>query len=78
MALTLLTCGKKSAATPTSSGSSPSPGPDSTNRRHSCRASDKWIESRRYMGLELIAKSRIRIVTTDPNLTSEPTMTAKH
>jgi putative transposase len=28
--------------------------------------SDEWTENRRYMSLELIAKSRIRIVTTEP------------
>jgi putative transposase len=28
--------------------------------------SDEWTEGRRYMSLELLAKSRIRIVTTDP------------
>jgi hypothetical protein len=27
---------------------------------------DEWTEGRRYMGPELLAKSRIRIVTTDP------------
>lgn len=28
--------------------------------------SDEWTEGRRYMGLELLAKSRIRIITTEP------------
>jgi putative transposase len=28
--------------------------------------SDEWTEGRRYMSLELLAKSRIRIVTTEP------------
>ncbi len=28
--------------------------------------SDEWTENRRYMSLELIAKSRIRIVTSEP------------
>ena len=28
--------------------------------------SDEWTEGRRYMGLELLAKSRIRILTTEP------------
>ena len=28
---------------------------------------DEWTEGRRYMSLELIAKSRIRIVATEPN-----------
>ena len=31
---------------------------------------DEWTEGRRYMGLELLAKSRIRIVTTEPNTTT--------
>jgi hypothetical protein len=29
--------------------------------------SDEWTEGRRYMRLELLAKSRIRIVTTEPH-----------
>jgi hypothetical protein len=28
--------------------------------------SDEWIEGRRYMSLDLLAKSRIRIVTAEP------------
>ena len=40
--------------------------------------SDEWTEGRRYMGLELLAKSRIRIVTTEPQpTTSEPTATTE-
>jgi transposase-like protein len=31
--------------------------------------SDEWTENRRYMSLELLAKSRIRIVTTEPGST---------
>jgi transposase-like protein len=27
---------------------------------------DEWTEGRRYMSLELLAKSRIRIITTEP------------
>ncbi len=38
--------------------------------------SDEWTEGRRYMGLELLAKSRIRIVTTEPTpTTGEPAVT---
>jgi putative transposase len=38
--------------------------------------SDEWTEGRRYMGLELLAKSRIRIVTADPDpAAGKPTMT---
>jgi hypothetical protein len=33
---------------------------------------DEWTEGRRYMGLELLTKSRIRIVTTEPDPTDEP------
>ena len=29
--------------------------------------SDEWTENRRYMSLELLAKSRIRILTAEPN-----------
>jgi putative transposase len=37
---------------------------------------DEWTEGRRYMSLELLAKSRIRIVPAEPNPTpSTPTMT---
>jgi putative transposase len=40
--------------------------------------SDEWTEGRRYMSLELLAKSRIRIVTTEPDPTaSEPAATTE-
>jgi len=40
--------------------------------------SDEWIEGRRYMSLELLAKSRIRIVTTEPDTpTIEPPVTTQ-
>ena len=40
--------------------------------------SDEWTEGRRYMGLELLAKSRIRIVTTEPDpTTSQPPVTTE-
>jgi putative transposase len=40
--------------------------------------SDEWTEGRRYMGLELLAKSRIRIVTTEPDpTTGEPPVTTE-
>jgi putative transposase len=40
--------------------------------------SDEWTEGRRYMGLELLAKSRIRIVTTEPDPTaSDPAATTE-
>jgi putative transposase len=40
--------------------------------------SDEWTEGRRYMGLELLAKSRIRIVTTEPDPTaSKPAATTE-
>ncbi|TQM37034.1 IS256 family transposase [Pseudonocardia cypriaca] len=40
--------------------------------------SDEWTEGRRYMGLELLAKSRIRIITTEPDpATSEPPVTTE-
>ena len=40
--------------------------------------SDEWTEGRRYMSLELLAKSRIRIVPAEPNPTAtEPTMTTE-
>ena len=39
---------------------------------------DEWIEGRRYMSLELLAKSRIRIVTTEPDTpTIEPPVTTQ-
>src|SRR6059058_593573 len=38
--------------------------------------SDEWTENRRYMSLELLAKSRIRIVSSEPTPTaSAPTVT---
>jgi transposase-like protein len=40
--------------------------------------SDEWTEGRRYMSLELLTKSRIRIVTTEPQpTTSGPTETTE-
>jgi putative transposase len=39
--------------------------------------SDEWTEGRRYMGLDLLAKSRIRIVTTEPDPTDQPTATTE-
>jgi transposase-like protein len=39
--------------------------------------SDEWTEGRRYMSLELLAKSRIRIVTTEPDPTAQPTATTE-
>jgi transposase-like protein len=40
--------------------------------------SDEWTEGRRYMGLELLAKSRIRIITTNPEPSpSEPPVTTE-
>jgi hypothetical protein len=39
---------------------------------------DEWTEGRRYMGPELLAKSRIRIVTTEPDpITGKPTVTTE-
>jgi putative transposase len=39
---------------------------------------DEWTEGRRYMSLELLAKSRIRIVPAEPHLApSTPTMTTE-
>jgi transposase-like protein len=40
--------------------------------------SDEWTENRRYMSLELLAKSRIRIVTSEPTPTpGAPTVTGE-
>jgi transposase-like protein len=40
--------------------------------------SDEWTEGRRYMSLDLLAKSRIRIVTSEPAPTaSEPAVTGE-
>jgi transposase-like protein len=40
--------------------------------------SDEWTEVRRYMGLDLLAKSRIRIVATEPaTRASEPAVTTE-
>jgi putative transposase len=37
--------------------------------------SDEWTENRRYMSLELLAKSRIRVVTSEPATTGAATVT---
>ena len=39
--------------------------------------SDEWTEGRRYMSLDVLAKSRIRIVTSQPDAPDEPTATTK-
>ncbi|MHA6627713.1 IS256 family transposase [Pseudonocardia sichuanensis] len=39
--------------------------------------SDEWTEGRRYMGLELLAKCRIRIVTAEPDPAREPAETTE-
>jgi transposase-like protein len=39
--------------------------------------SDEWTEGRRYMGLELLAKSRIHVITTDPQPVGEPAVTTE-
>src|SRR3712207_6157937 len=39
--------------------------------------SDEWTEGRRYMGLELLAKSRIRVVPAEPDPAGEPTVTTE-
>ena len=31
---------------------------------------DEWTQTRRYMGLELLAKSRIRVITPEPDTPS--------
>ena len=40
--------------------------------------SDEWTEGRRYMSLELLAKSRIRIVPAEPTPPQHAKMTTKH
>ena len=39
--------------------------------------SDEWTEGRRYMSLDVLAKSRIRIITNPPDTTAEPTATTE-
>jgi putative transposase len=39
--------------------------------------SDEWTEGRRYMSLDILAKSRIRIVTIPSHTTGEPAVTAE-
>ena len=40
--------------------------------------SDEWTEGRRYMGLDVLAKSRIRIVTVEPGPDGgEPAVTSE-
>ena len=38
---------------------------------------DEWTEGRRYMGLDILAKSRIRIVTVESHTTGEPAVEAE-
>jgi len=39
--------------------------------------SDEWTEGRRYMSLDVLAKSRIRIVTAQADAPDEPTATTE-
>ena len=40
--------------------------------------SDEWTEGRRYMSLELLAKSRIRFIATEPEpVAGEPSVTTQ-
>ena len=39
--------------------------------------SDEWTEGRRYMSLDVLAKSRIRIVTSQPDTPDEPAATTE-
>src|SRR5690349_7755651 len=38
---------------------------------------DEWTEGRRYLGLEILAKCRIRVVTAEPDPIGEPTVTTE-
>jgi hypothetical protein len=31
-----------------------------------CEQNDEWIEQRRYLGLEVLAKARLRVILGDP------------
>lgn len=33
---------------------------------------DEWAEGRRYLGLEILAKSRMTLITTDPHQQEAP------
>jgi putative transposase len=39
--------------------------------------SDEWIEGRRYMSLDVLAKSRVRIISSPTNTTTEPAATTE-
>ena len=36
--------------------------------------SDEWAEGRRYLGLDILAKSRLKRVTTDPEEVTDPAL----
>ena len=36
---------------------------------------DDWIETRRYMGLDLLKKSRVRVINPDPDVSEKDTPT---
>jgi len=49
-----------------------------TRRRVLAEQSDEWTEGRRYMSLELLAKSRIRVIATEPEpVADEPSGTTE-
>ena len=39
--------------------------------------SDEWTEGRRYMSLDVLAKSRIRIISSHADTTTEPEATTE-
>jgi len=36
--------------------------------------SDEWAEGRRYLGLDILAKSRLKLITTDPEEVTDPVL----
>ena len=56
----------RSAAAPTSSGSSPTgPRSSASSARSWPSRHDEWADGRRYLGLEVLAKSRLALITTE-------------
>jgi len=55
-----------SVGTPPSAATSPTATPSLTHRRRARRTVDEWAEGRRHLGLDILARSCISPVASDP------------
>jgi putative transposase len=65
----------RSAGALTSSGSSPTATPSSGWSAPSSRSNDEWTEGRRYLGLDVLARSRLTTIPDPTTSTDKLTLT---